>query len=406
MRGLHTSDWHLGVCKHGVDRTVDHTHVLAQIKGIAIDEKVDFILHTGDLFEGRNPGIDVLRYAWNVLEELAQIAPLIVLCGNHDGAKYFELFGMVNGGRLPIHFVDPVTISTLRENSIIKLHTAANEIVRIGAVPFIKDESFISSFLAGDTTRSTAMYADRVGQIEQMVGTWLSQSYDPRTDIRIFAAHLLVDGAQKSGSEYAFHVDSEFATYGSRVPPAEYVAFGHIHKPQVVPGVPHGRYAGSPLQIDFGEVRDIKVVYLISGKPGRPLAIEERSLDVGRRLVDIEGTLDEILANAAQYAGHIGRVMVKLEKPVDELSARVRDALPGTIVSQVIPVYARAQAEVITVAAGEREPTLDELFVTYVDRSLQILDAPRVKAYFGELLEKVRAKESGTVLSDVDAALL
>lgn len=405
MRALHTSDWHLGVAKNGLDRKPDHDRVLAQVKAIAIDEKVDLILHTGDLFDVKLPPIEVLRYGWAALEELATIAPLVILCGNHDGPKLFELFGMVNKNRLPIHFVDPLTLGRLREQSIIELPTSAGEMVRIGAVPFIKDESFIREFVAGDTRRSTAMYADRVGAIEQMVGQWLGDGYDPAKHIRIFAAHLLVDGAQTSGSEYSFHVDSEMATYSSRIPTAEYVAFGHIHKPQDIPGIPHGRYAGSPLQIDFGEVKDTKLVWIVWGVPGRPLKIEPRNLDVGRRLVDIEGTLEQIRASADEYAGQIARVRVLLERPVDELTARVVEALPHTLVCQVRPWYERAQAEMVSVAPGTHEPSLDELFASYVDGNAAIGDPDRVKLYFGQLLDKVRTEDADTMLPHVEAAL-
>lgn len=406
MRGLHTSDWHLGVYKHRLDRMPDHNHVLAQIKAIAIDEKVDFILHTGDLFDVVYPSIDVLRYGWAALEELATVAPLIVLCGNHDGAKLFELLALVKGSRLPITFIDPLTLAQKRADSLVTIPTAKGETVRIGAVPFIKDESFIREFVAGNIERATVTYADRVGEIERLVGGWLNEGYNPKTDIRIFAAHLLVDGAQRSGSEQEYHVDSHFATYGTRIPSADYVAFGHIHKPQAIPGVDHGRYAGSPLQIDFGEVRDTKLVYVISGSPGRPVVIEERQLDVGRRLVDVNGTLEEIAANAEAYAGKIARVFVTLENPIDDLESRVRDVLKDTIVCQVIGRYERAQAEIVTGGGGEHEPTLDELFSAYVDGNEQIGDAPRVKTYFAQLLDKVQREDPDASLPDVEAALL
>src|ERR1700678_3468319 len=100
MRILHTSDWHLGISEHNLDRRPDHDHVLKQIKDIAQAEKVDLILHTGDLFDRDYPGLDILKYGWQHLEELEAIAPVAVLCGNHDSAKLFELMGMILRRRL------------------------------------------------------------------------------------------------------------------------------------------------------------------------------------------------------------------------------------------------------------------------------------------------------------------
>jgi exonuclease SbcD len=406
MRGLHTSDWHLGVFKHKLDRTRDHDHVLAQIRAIAVDEKVDVIIHTGDLFDTAYPSIETLKYGWLALEELAMIAPIIIVCGNHDGPKLFELMGTINARRLPIYFIDPASLRK-GADSVVKVPTAADEVVRIAAVPFIKSASYIRDYMTGNTARATVTYADEVGALERLVGTWLNDGFNVKTDIRIFAAHLLVDGAQVSGSEYRFHVDSDFATFSNRIPSADYVAFGHIHKPQSIIGIDHGRYAGSPIQVDFGEVSDQKCVYLISGSPGRPLQIEERTLDVGRRLVDITGTLPEITAAATTYAGQIARVRVILDAPLTDLDGRVRDILTETIVCEVVGRYEHAQAEVVAARGdeGEREPTLDEMFSTYVDAHQQIGDPARVKSYFGKLLDKVERNDDDNTLSDVDELL-
>lgn len=390
MRLLHTSDWHIGVNHHRLDRTPDHAHVFSQLKSIAREEQVDIILNTGDLFDVAYPDVETLRFGWSVLEELANVAPVVVLCGNHDGAKLFELMGTILKNRLPIHFIDPSTLRK-RRDSLIELPTADGEIVKIGAVPFIKSASYIRDYFAADPERATVTYADEVGALEHVVGEWLNADYNPSRDVRVFAAHLLVDGAEVSGSEYKLYVERDFVTRPQRIPVADYVAFGHIHKPQKIAGLDNGRYAGSPIPIDFGEREDHKLAYLVTGKPGYALKIEDRQLDVGRRLVEIQGDLESIRAQRELYARTVAKVYVELDAPIPELETQVREILADTEVCAVVGQYRRAQGEIISVSdRAEREPTLDEMFESYVEHAANVGDPRRVSQYFGELLARVQ----------------
>lgn len=407
MRLLHTSDWHLGLNEHNLDRRRDHDYVLGQIRNIAREERVDVILNTGDLFDKKNAGIETLRHAWNILEELADIAPLVVVCGNHDSAKLFELMGAILKNRLPIHFIE---LSTLRrrESGIIRLPARdGHEQIIIGAVPFIYNANYIQEFVERGAERSAVTYSDNVGAIEHLVGQWMSAGYDQTRDIRVFAAHLLVENAEPSGSEYRFHVDSDFATRPQRIPTAEYVAFGHIHKPQIIPGVPHGRYAGSPLPVDFGERSDQKGVYLVSGRPGYALEIKQIPLDVGRRMVHIQGTLEAIAGSREQWANTIAKVTVEVGAPVTDLEAQVRALLSNTEICSVLPLYpARESGTVQVEHLDSQELTISELFASFVAGRADFGDPDRVKRYFDLLLDHVaRGEDEAPSFPDVDEVL-
>lgn len=405
MRLLHTSDWHLGLNEHNLDRRPDHDHVLKQIGDIARTEKVDVILHTGDLFDRDYPGLDVLKYGWQHLEELAAIAPVAVLCGNHDSPKLFELMGMILGSRLRLHFLDLGSLHA-GPNGILRIPTADGEQIVIGAVPFVKHANVVRSFIEEGISRSTILYAEFVGNIESQVGEWINAGYDSRHDIRIFAAHLLVADAVPSLSEYKFHMESDFATRAQRIPIADYVAFGHIHKPQVIPGVLHGRYAGSPVPIDFGERADEKCIFLVTGKPGQRLEINPFPLDIGRKLVQIEGTLDQIALSRETWRGNIAKVIVDIDEPIAQLDARVRDLLVDTEVVSVAPRYLRPTAEALSVVSEDAPaPTIPELFATYLTSSPNTGDPERVKRYFNLLLDAVVRDDSELGFPDLDEVL-
>ena len=48
-----------------------------------------------------------------------------------------------------------------------------------------------------------------------------------------------------------------------------YVAYGHTHKPQTLPGADHVRYAGSIERFDYGEKEDKSVTLVEIGPKGR-----------------------------------------------------------------------------------------------------------------------------------------
>lgn len=390
MRLLHTSDWHIGVAHHGLDRSEDHDKVFAQIKALAIEEKVDLILNTGDLFDSPYPSVETLKYGWGVLEELAAIAPVVVVCGNHDGEKLFQLMGTILKRRLPIYFVDRSTLQ-LRQAGLVVLPTASGETLKIATVPFVRNSSYIREYIQGDPERATIAYSESVGSLESLVGQWLNEGYDPNRDIRVFAAHLLVDGAEVSGSEYQLYVERDFVTRPERIPPADYVAFGHIHKPQRVGGLNHGRYAGSPIPIDFGERADEKLVYIVHGTPGRPLQIEERRLDIGRRLVDVSGTLEQIEAERERYSGTIARVVVDLIGPIPQLESRIRDLLPYTGICKITARYPRPEGVAVASAeVGRPEPSIGDLFEMYIREHPNLGDPERISRYFNEIFAQVQ----------------
>src|SRR5213079_1851791 len=73
-----------------------------------------------------------------------------------------------------------------------------------------------------------------------------------------------------------------------------YVALGHLHRAQPVPSPSKAWYAGSPLQLDFGETADEKCVLVVEAEPGKPARVEPRPLKSGRRLRTLRGTLAEL----------------------------------------------------------------------------------------------------------------
>jgi exonuclease SbcD len=121
------------------------------------------------------------------------------------------------------------------------------------------------------------------------------------------------------------------------------VALGHVHLPQAVKGSPApARFAGSLLQLDFGEAGQKKSVSIVDVAPGRPAVVEEVAISAGRPLRDVRGPLDVVLQQGALAGDAFLRVFVETDGPVPGIADRIRDELPNAL--DVHLVYQREDA--------------------------------------------------------------
>src|SRR4051812_35990836 len=102
---LHTSDWHVGRGLYRSQRTEDHVAVLEELVELAREARPDVIVHTGDVFDGPRPSTEHMRIGLDALRRLGEIAPTVVLAGNHDSPALFDVFSMLLGPDSPVRFV-------------------------------------------------------------------------------------------------------------------------------------------------------------------------------------------------------------------------------------------------------------------------------------------------------------
>ena len=297
MRVLHTSDWHVGKRIGRYDRSDEYRDVIDEVVGIAEDETVDLVLHSGDLFDRPLPPIDALNIAFDGLVALSDGGerPVVVIAGNHDSPGFFDALApflrTVN-----VHLVG--AIKRPDEGGVLELDTAAGPAV-ISAFPFLREGR---SFEVWEPPEEHyKKYADRLRAISEAYSAHATALAG--TDaVTFLVAHFLVGGAKVHGhgaprGERELHMGEAYAATAEVIPPGpQYVAMGHIHAPQPVPGakVP-AQYAGSLLELDFGEAGEEKRVVVVDVEPGLPAAVRSVPLGRGRRLLRPRGPWDEIL---------------------------------------------------------------------------------------------------------------
>lgn len=402
MRLLHTSDWHLGRETYRVSRRPDHEAVIDEIVALAAETDPHLIIHSGDLFDGPRPAYDDLSLGAEALQRLAAIAPVVVVCGNHDSPPLFRLFTQLLGADAAIRFVD---VARLPEaGGILEFAGDGDERIRVASLPFIHANRLVTGF--EDPSLRTALYADRVAAIEQRLAQGLVDTYNPARDILVFAAHLYVGGATYGRSERALHVSDTYASRPEAIPAVSYAALGHIHKPQALPGGTAGRYAGSPIQLDFGEEGEDKVTVIVEAAPGRAARIEPRPIVSGRRLLRVAGSLGEIPSYAEAARGKLVHVTVRSDEPVPDVTDQIGAMLPEAVILEVAEDIASRRLTILTEAesATVAEPSMQELFHQYL---MQVgtrgsAAADRVLASFEALNEAIDS-DTPPVLVGADA---
>jgi exonuclease SbcD len=385
VRLLHTSDWHVGRSIRGRSRAAEFEAVMAEMVGLAVQEGVDAVLVAGDLYDHRAPAPEADSLVFEALVRLHEAGILVVaIPGNHDSAARLEALAKLLtpiGVRLIPRVVPPT------EGSVVEIPSRdGSEATLVACVPFVPERRFgDAAALFRATEEWYLSYADGMGRL---LGA-MAAAFRPDR-VNVVLEHLFTDGAIPGGGEHQITIGIEYAVSPSRLPAtASYVALGHVHRPQSVRGAPSPtRYAGSLLQLDFGEQEQTKSVAIVEAHPAKPVKVREVALSSGRRLVDLEGTFDEVVAKGLQLDDAYLRVFVRTDGPVPGIGERVRDALPAAVDVQLR--YERVEAKDGPPPLASLHPR-DQFASSY--RSQHGVDdvPPELLRAFDEVLDDVEA---------------
>ena len=328
---IHTSDWHLGheLFHHG--REAEHDAFLAWLLDQLDEQAADVLLVTGDVYDVANPPVTAMRRLFGFLRAATARRPglqVVILGGNHDSPARIDLPAALLGeGR--VRFVGALP---RREGApdfdglLLPLHDAAGTPAAwLAAVPFCRPGDLgahsLGSLYAEVLDRGAACAADLP---------------------LIVTGHLHVAGGEVSElSERRIVVGGEEAQAASLFDArAAYVALGHLHRPQDVPGATAIRYAGSPFPLSATE-RDYRhSLSVVTVSPGKPASIREVPIprqvpflalpesgpapldDVVAALEALD--LDETLPRALQP---FLEVSVQMSGPEPQLQARIFEAI-------------------------------------------------------------------------------
>jgi exonuclease SbcD len=328
VRLLHTGDWHVGKTLARRSRIEEAREALEAVVSVAVEHEVDVVLVCGDVFEHLAPSPEAEQVVYEALVRFEERRiPVVLVAGNHDHPQRWRAVEPLLA-RFAVYVVPDVRRP--ERGGIVEIAGRdGSTTVQVAALPWVTERRLVGAAeLMGLAEQPYLTYATEVARLLEA----LCGSFDPKK-CNIVAAHLYVSGAKPAGSERPLTIGDLFAVAPQAIPAtAQYVALGHVHRPQRVPGVPApARYAGSLLQLDFGEAGQKKSLVLVDIQPGKPAKVEEIPIRVGRQLIDIRGTLDELEQFRDTLDQAYARVFLVCEGPQPGLGDQVREILPNAL---------------------------------------------------------------------------
>lgn len=326
MRIVHTSDWHAGRLWKRVSRLGELERALSSMATFVETEHVDLVLMTGDVFDNGSPGPEAERVVYEVLRRMGRVCPVVVLAGNHDNPRRLEAWGLL--AELA-HIICIARPRALKDGGLLKIETSRGR-ANVAPIPFAPIRWFVTAEGLADDTKAMSSYAQGV----QRMAAHLASGFTADA-VNLLMAHTHVDGAVLAKSERVVHLGDQWAIEATAIPTsAQYAALGHIHKPQ---SVRHGvEYAGSPLQLDFGEEGEEKSFVFVEARPNLPVSTRRVAYEGGLPLSTFSGSLDELnlRADTLKNAGHL-RVVLHLSEPMPDVVKLVRERVPNAVSVQV-----------------------------------------------------------------------
>lgn len=365
MRFLHTADWHLGRTLRGVSRLPEQERALAQIADAAVAHRVDAVLVAGDIYESAMPGPEAEQAAYRFLARLChERIPCVLIAGNHDHPRRLAALRELLEN---LHIHVRAEVRPADAGGVVELPSRdGSERALVATLPFVSERKIVDAMtVMGPDHHWYEKYADRIGQVLEQ----LARAFRGDT-VNLVLAHLLVSGARFGTGEKQLHLGEIYGVTADKLPGnAHYVALGHLHRPQEIAGAPcRAAYAGSLVELDFGEREQDKRAVLIEARAGRPAQLSDVPITAGRRLRDVAGTLAELEQMATELGDAFLRVRVRVPEPTPGSEDRVRALLPHAV--QVTQDWPRRET------AAEPEPPRRgtdpaELFADYYRRTHQ-----------------------------------
>ncbi len=303
MRILHTSDWHIGHRLHDNERCGEHQLFLNWLLDTIDSHKIDLLIVAGDIFDTANPTHQALAQYYEFLRNLIKTCckDIIIIGGNHDS------YGTLNAPKdilkyFNIHIVGKAHDNCMDEVIVVKDPKEKIQTV-VCAVPFLRDRD-IRQAITGES------YADierrikegiirRYRNLADCIGEYKAQPFPVIATGHLYAAGSTFPDASDR-SERDIHIGNLGQIRAEEFPKEfDYIALGHLHRPQMVSGLENIRYAGSPIPLSFSEFSDKKVVLLLEFENNHMLGVTEIVVPAWRQLVRLRGSFTQI-ANQLQ----------------------------------------------------------------------------------------------------------
>ncbi len=343
MNILHTSDWHIGKRLMDRERLPEQIAALEEIADLCDRYDVDLVLVAGDVFDTFMPSADAEEVFFRAVKRIAGARRAVVLVsGNHDDGvrlaasaplaaeEGIYLFG---GGRdvMPVGGTRGVRAVASGAGYVV-IANERGEQVYINALPYPNEAR-----LKEEKTEES--YAEKLRR-------WIARGEAGYSGdlTHILLTHLFVAGGKVSESERDIDLGGARAVPVSLFGGFDYVALGHLHKPQSFGTTVC--YSGSLLQYSFDEQEHKQVVLLRAH--GHELTRECIPLTSGKKLVRLEESdVGRAAALLKEYEGAFVELTLHLVAPLTSQETQALRAANEGLVSLIVRTRGSEAAPVV-----------------------------------------------------------
>ena len=318
MKILHLADLHLGKRVNEMSMIEDQKYILDQIITLIKEESVGIVLLCGDIYDKSIPTIEAIHLLDEFLDQLSKMAiKVLMISGNHDSIDRLS-FGKSLFTRSNLY------IASQFENEIEQITVKENGItVNFYMLPFVK-----SAYISHIFQLQTDSY-------EECFRYLIEHTKIDEEETNILLSHQFVT-ANKKNPELS---DSETSSLGGIdnidfhiFDPFDYVALGHIHKPQAM-GREMVRYAGSILKYSFSEIHMDKKATILTIDAKKEISLSFHPLKPLRDMREIECSLEELLKKQCEIGKQEDYMHVILtdEEQILDAIGKVRTIYPNVM---------------------------------------------------------------------------
>ncbi|WP_312701418.1 exonuclease SbcCD subunit D [Sedimentibacter sp.] len=371
MRILHTSDWHLGKSLEGSSRMDEQESFLNDFAETVKENNIDMVIIAGDVYDSANPPARAEKMFYDTLKKLSAEGERItlIIAGNHDNPERLIAAGPLAKDHGIIMLGTLKSVADTGEYGRHRVIDAGEGYVEIEingeraiviAVPY-PSEKRLNEVLydaMDNEEERVKTYGDRM----KLLFSSLNDKYRDDT-INIAVSHLFAMGSEEAGSERNAQLGGSIIVDGSCFPErAQYIALGHIHKPQIVPGTnKRARYAGSPIHYNKKEIAFGKKCYIVNVTAGQECDIEELDLKIYKpieiwKCESIERAIDMCEGNKGRDCWVYLEITTDRYLREDEI--KMMKSLKKDIL-EITPIIAGVQTEEIIL---NTEKSFEEIF--------------------------------------------
>lgn len=285
MRILHTADWHLGKSLEKRSRIDEQRKFLDDFIEIAKENDIDLVIIAGDIYDSSNPPAIAEKMFYDTLKKISDNGKrlILIIAGNHDNPERL----VASAPLAREHGIIMIgTLKTIIDTGNYGRHKIINsgegfieieingEKAVILTVPYLSEKRLnevLYKDMDSDEERIKS-YSDRVFSLFDS----LKDNYREDT-INLLVSHLYAMGSEEGGSERSIQLGGSYIVNCECFPKeAQYIALGHVHKPQLVPGTnKKARYSGSPIHYNKKEVSYNKKCFVVDVKANEEANVKE-----------------------------------------------------------------------------------------------------------------------------------